>query len=106
MPNGDNGDINWGELISQGTQLITTGIGAASASTTNCGKQCRAKCKQETGTFFSGRNKCKKACKADCIAKSNEPPQPPPSPIPLIIMSVIILVAIGLILWWMFKKKK
>ena len=98
--------VKWTDYIDEGIGLLTTGIGAVSASTTDCGKQCRAKCKEETGAFFSGRNKCKKACKADCIAKSNASPQRAPSPIPLIIMGAIILVVIGLILWWMFKKKK
>ena len=102
----EDSEFNWTELIDEGIELVTTGIGAASASTTNCGKECRAKCKAETGTFFSGRNKCKKACKAACIAKSNEPPQRPPSKLPVIIMSILIILAISGILWWIFKKKK
>lgn len=102
--NGDGG-TDWASIIQSGVQLVTTGIGAASASKTNCGQMCRQKCKAETGWLFSGRRQCKKKCKADCIAKQNEPPQKKPSPIPLIIISVIVLSIIALIIWWMVKKK-
>lgn len=100
-----SGDINWASLIQSGVELVQTGVGAASASTTNCGKECRAKCKGETGWIFSGRSKCKKKCKADCIAKQNEPPQPPPSKAPVIILSLIIILAIAGLVWWMLRKK-
>lgn len=104
--NGGGDETNWGSLIQSGIELVTTGVGAASASKTSCGQQCRAKCKSETGWLFGGRSKCKKQCKADCIAKQNEPAQPPPSKLPVIIMSIIIISAIIGLLWWIFKKKK
>lgn len=108
MSNGtatETGGMNWAALIPEMIELVKTGVGVASASTTNCGKLCRQKCRQETGWLFSGRGKCKKKCKADCFAKQNEPPQIPPNPVPMIIMSVIILLAIGGIIWWIVKKK-
>lgn len=103
--NGEGDETDWGSLIQSGIELVTTGVGAASASKTSCGQQCRHKCKAETGWLFSGRSKCKKRCKADCIKLLNEPSQPPPSKLPLIIMSIIIILAIIGILWWIFKKK-
>lgn len=101
----DTSSIDWTSLIQTGVELTKTGIGAASASATNCGKECRAKCKEETGTFFSGRSKCKKACKADCLRRANEPATPPPNPLSLIIISIIVIALIGGILYWIFKKK-
>ena len=47
--------------------LVSTTIQVASEETTDCGKKCRAQCKEETGFLFSGRERCKKECKAKCV---------------------------------------
>lgn len=98
------GGINWGSLIPGVVDLIKTGVGAAAASTTQCGKMCRQKCRQETGWLFGGRQECKRKCKSDCIAQSNEKSEKP-NPYPMIIASIIIVLSILGILWWIFRKK-
>ena len=59
----------WVVVVSGAIQLTNTALQVASKETTDCGKQCRAKCKDSTGFLFSGREKCKKACKSQCLNK-------------------------------------
>lgn len=69
-------------IISAVASLGSVGIGAASQSAagkTQCERDCKNTCKAETGWLFSGRQKCIKACKADCAAQDNQPPPPAPS---------------------------
>lgn len=54
-------------IITAGATLVGTGIQTASKETTDCGRQCRAKCKNETGWLFGGRGDCKKKCKDQCV---------------------------------------
>jgi len=92
-------------LITTGVGLLGTIIGTASKDTTLCGKQCRAKCKDITGIFFSGRNKCKKECKDKCFNTTGEKPPPPKdNTVTYIIAGILIIAIIGLI-WWGLKKK-
>lgn len=104
--NGSGDGINWGALIPGALDLIKTGIGAASASTTECGRICRDKCRQETGWLFSGRQECKKKCKTACIQLANERASEKPSPYPMMILSIIIILAILGIVYWIFKKSR
>ena len=55
--------------------LGTAGIGAAASNPKDpCAKDCKEKCKGETGWLFSGRQKCIKECRsAQCTAISDEP---------------------------------
>lgn len=73
-------------LIPAIASVITAGAGvaqqaiAANALKSDCEKNCKDKCKAEHGALFSGRQKCIKACAAECAAQANLPPPPPPEP--------------------------
>jgi hypothetical protein len=60
--------------------LATAGVGYAqqakgvNAPKTQCEQDCVNVCKAEHKALFSGRQKCIKACKADCAVVNNAPP--------------------------------
>jgi len=100
------GGTDWGSMIPAFIGLVQTGVGAGAASTTDCGKQCRAECKGCCGTFAFGQKKeCKSTCKKKCIAKANEPLRTAPNPILTTVIVVVIILAIVGIIWWIVKKK-
>lgn len=69
-------------IIGAVASVATAGIGAVAQSSAlkdDCSKDCKEKCKAETGWLFSGRQKCIKECRAQACVGSLEPPAPPPA---------------------------
>ena len=102
-------------LISAGAGLVGAGVDAAVQSPTECGKICRAKCKNETGWLFSGRKDCKNRCKEDCVKslspqekererKEDEAERKKKNTY-YIIIGVVFAVALGLALYLLLRKK-
>lgn len=101
----DSTDINWGDTITAAIGLIGTTVGVASSATTECGQRCRAKCKEETGWLFSGRQKCIKACKAQCL---NPEPETSSlvSTIAVVMVTLFVVAIIGFIIYIVRRNKK
>lgn len=67
-------------IIGAVASIATAGIGAVAQSSAlkdDCSKDCKEKCKAETGWLFSGRQKCIKECRAQACVGSLEAPPPP-----------------------------
>lgn len=92
-------------IIAAVGSLGTVGIGAAaSAPKDACSKDCKEKCKGETGWLFSGRQKCIKECRATQCTSLNEPPPEEESEINWWYVTAVILF-VAAILVWIFKDR-
>lgn len=89
-----------------GAGVAQTAI-AANAAKGDCEKDCKEKCKGETGWLFSGRQKCIKKCRADACTGSLEPPPPPPDTGTKINWWYVVsgVLVVGSILLFVFRKK-
>lgn len=95
-----------GAVVTASAGIAQTAI-ASNAVKSECEKDCKEKCKGETGWLFSGRQKCIKQCRAGACTGSLEPPPPPPDTGTKInwwyVASGVLIV--GSILLLIFRKK-
>lgn len=98
--------IGLATAVAAGAAGVTQTAIAANAAQGACESGCKDKCKAETGWLFSGRQKCIKACKADCANQANQPPPPPPPDTGInwwyVISGVLVVASI---LLFVFRKK-
>lgn len=107
--------MSWVSVGVAAAQLVGTGIKAGADSVTDCGKECRTLCKARTGGLFSGRKECKNICKSKCvqqltpeerkIEQEEAEKQRKKTNAIYAIAGFIFLIALGISLYYLFKKK-
>lgn len=107
--------MSWVSVGVQAAKLVGTGIKAGADSVTDCGKECRTLCKTRTGIIFSGRKDCKNICKSNCIQRltpeelkiEQEEAEKERKRTNTIyaIAGFVFLIALGISLYYVFKKK-
>ena len=95
--------------------LITLGVTEGRKSVTECGKLCREQCRTKTGWLFSGRKDCIGRCKNNCVGgltptekeeeRKKEEEEKKNINRLYIIAGVIFAIALGLVIWYIVKKK-
>jgi hypothetical protein len=105
-------------VIGGGIAVTSASVSAAANSKTKCGSECRAICKKETGAIFGGRKECKRNCKEKCVNAASdvqkiaereqiakEEAEEKKAETLYIIGGILLVAALGLALYVLFKKK-